>query len=138
VTRRDLRRKGVPAAAFARGGGPNYCSTLTISRLVESSIFRKNLFTARHKVKWCWDSNLVYKYDHGNWTEIEVHDGLAIQNKGEVSSYAGALPTSDTWYSTQQWDICNCAFKIGDVGHWQPLWRVWARPGGGYVWNAHW
>jgi len=138
LTRRDRRTKAVPAEAFAKGGGPNYCSTLTISRLIESSWFKSDLFTAYHKVKWCWDANVVYNQGQGNWTEVAVHDGLAIENQGEISSHADSLPTRTSWYSSQQWSICNCAFRIGVVGHWQPLWRVWARPGGGYDWNAHW
>jgi hypothetical protein len=137
-TRRDRRHKNIAAAAFAKGGGPNYCSTLTISRKVESSIFRADLFTAYHKTKWCWDDNVVYERDHGNWTEIAVHDGFAIVNKGRIASYSGALPTRSTWYSSQQWSICNCVFHYGAVGHWQPLWQVWARPAGKYDWKAHW
>ncbi len=137
-TRRDRRAMGVPAEAFAKGGGLNYCSTLTISRLIESSWFKSDLFTAYHKVRWCWDQNVVYNHGQGNWTEIDVHDGLAVDNEGQISSHSGSLPTRTSWYSSQQWSICNCAFRIGVVGHWQPLWRVWAKPGGDYDWSAHW
>lgn len=130
-THRDHR------AGLARGGGPNYCTTLTISRLVESAIFRSDLFTAYHKVRWCWDANVVYDFNHGNWTEIDVHDGYTIVNNGEIDRHDGDLPTSE-WYTSQSYSICNCIAKFGAIGQWQPLWRVWARPGGGYDWEAHW
>jgi hypothetical protein len=130
--RRDRR------AGLALGGGPNYCTTLTISRLVESSIFQWDLFTARHKVRWCWDNSRVYDYNDGNWTEIEVHDRSAVDVRGEISSHEGDLPTRGDWYTSQQYNICNCAFRIGTISYWQPLWRVWAAPAGKYRWKAHW
>jgi hypothetical protein len=137
-TRRDRRHQGIPAQAFARGGGPNYCTTLTIKRKIESSIFRFDLFTAYHKTRWCWDDNVVYDQGEGNWTEIAVHDRFAVVNEGAIASYEGGLPTRGSWYSSQQWKICNCAFRVGAVGFWQPMWQVWAKPGGRYDWRAHW
>jgi hypothetical protein len=130
--RRDRR------AGLALGGGPNYCTTLTISRLVESSIFQWDLFTARHKVRWCWDDRRVYDYNEASWTEIEVHDRSAVDVRGEIDSHEDALPTRGDWYTSQQYNICNCAFRIGTIAYWQPLWQVWASPGGKYRWKAHW
>jgi len=130
--RRDHR------AGLAKGGGPNYCTTLTISRLVESTFFRADLFTAKHKVRWCWDNDRVYDQGEGNWSEIIVHDGSAVENEGAIDGHNAPLPTSGEWYSMQQYKICNCIVKYGAISHWQPLWQVWASPGGKYRWKAHW
>lgn len=137
-TRRDRRHRGIPAEAFTKGGGLNYCTTLTFRRKFESDIFKFDLVTIAHKVRWCWDKKVIYDHGEGNWTEVEVHDPVSVINNGEVDHHNGDLPTRGTWYTSQQYSVCNCLVRYGTIGYWQPIWRVWAKPGGEFTWDAHW
>jgi hypothetical protein len=131
---RDHRR------GLAKGGGPNFCKTLTLSRLLESSVFKADLFTAYHRVRWCYDEHQVYRYHADMWTEIDVHDHIVIDVSGEVDSHRERfpLPHDTGWYTYQQYKIGNCVMKFGCLGHWYPTWRVWAAEDGMYDWDASW